>query len=465
MLSIGPRFVEWLDMLPAGSRYGCVPIEKEGSEELLSASERAWQEAGRGRKACILVLQRGLAAHRLLSLPSIPRRELLDVFRRKAEQLIGAEHGDVLFTTRNLGTDPAEGTAGASSTNWLLVALRGEIVRPLRERLRARGFRVVRVVSGSLSTLAHARTQASAPEKAVVVVSIEPSSVGLALVEGERLHNCETIEGDLRTSPSMATGLLAEVRSRASFWKRKSRGEALGQVVIVGMASDRGELFARAVRSALPEAEVALLPAGGDDAAVRQALLASVHATGRLNPDLTFQLSPKRGLVALLATATCLCGVSVALRTFDHFSSRLEGVRSETRAFTRALGEMDGIVGEHERAQALVGELARRTERMAEIETYGVPLEALLEGIPPALSGRAVLQELAVSADPQGGGSVRLRAETLAEPLRALHDLRALARDMEELPTLETVDLELPERIGSQESGRFSFTVEAELEI
>jgi hypothetical protein len=461
VLHVGPAAVEWFERDGDGVRHARVEVPEAEPGLLARAVEEAWRAAGGTTRGCVLALARPLSFHALVALPEIARKDLSAVFQRRGQALAGGAHS-VYYLARDMDREDGEGGQPVR-TSWLLAGLRGG-VRDLRSLLHERGFRVHGVVSAELAALEWGRQRAPAPGEAVLVIVVGEVAVTVALVAGARLHYQQSIEGDLATRPSLASGLVHEIKTCAAFWRKRSRGQTVAQAVVVGLPRARVELLALTLASILPGVEVRAASEDERDATGRHGLLEAPLASGALNPALTFWLPMPRRRVAALAALAATAAIALSLVLFDSGEQRLRALRDEALGLRRATADLEDLRARSRAAEELVVEIARHLERGREIAAHGLPLERALSAVLFALDGRAELLELGLRADPELGAHLTLVGSCASEPAQLVGRLRDVLARLEQSGVLGELALGLPEEFGQTAAEAATFTIEGELE-
>lgn len=469
VLQLAAHSVEWLERsADGGVRHARVDVADPSAGAQVRAAEEAWRAAGSSARTCVLALARPYAVHKLLTLPPIARRDLGEVFRRRAQALAGADGGQAYFTALEMRR-PAAAAGPSEPQGWLLATLR-ESTRELRVLLRERGFHVRRVVSAELSALEWGRRHASEGAQAALVIVASEAAVTVSLVEGERLVYQEALEGDLASRPALVSGLVHEIKTCAAFWRKESRGQTLSQVLVGGLPRARVELLAVTLSSILPGASVRSIVAHeeggekGDDADPdgRLALLAAAGDGGALNPDLTFWLPQRRRALGLSVALAAAAATGLALFGFEQGVARVQGVREEARSLRRASADLEELGARTSAAQELLAEVEAHLGRGQAIADYGVPLERALGTVLAAFAGKAKLDQLSLLVDEDERTRLTLSGRCPDDPARLVGELRAILARLEQDPAFDELSLSLPEELG-QHGELASFSIEAVL--
>lgn len=460
VLYIGPSSVEWFERVGADVRQARVDVPEADPGLLSEAAEQAWRAAGGTTRSCVLAFARPHSFHALVSLPEIGKKELGGVFQRRA-QALATEAGSVYFLARDMDRESAEGGQPAR-ISWLLAGLRGG-ARELRMLLRDRGFRVRSVVSAELAALEWGRQRAADVDQAVLVIVVGHAAISVALVQGAHLYYQQSIEGDLATRPALASGLVHEIKTCAAFWRKKSRGQTVGQAVVVGLPKARVELMALTLASILPGVEVRAASDDERDPSGRHGLLEAPRASGALNPELAFWLPQRRGRVGLLAALGSMAALALALGLFEAGSDRLNALRARALEFRRATADLEQLQDRTRAADELVDEIGRHLERGKEVTAHGVPLERTLAVVLAALEGRAELEELSLRAEAGSAARMTLVGRCASDPAQLVGRLRTVLDRLERSEVLSEISLALPEGFDESAADSATFSIEAVL--
>lgn len=461
VLHVGAAAVEWFELQGDTVRHARIDVPESDPGLFAHAAEEAWRAAGGSTRSCVLALARPLSFHTLLALPEIARKDLGAVFQRRAQALAGGADS-VYFLARDMDREQGEGGQPAQ-ISWLLAGLRGG-ARELGSLLRERGFHVHRVVSAELAALEWGRQRAAEPEQAVLVIVVSEAAVSVALAAGARLYYEQSIEGDLATRPSLASGLVHEIKTCAAFWRKKSRGQTVGQAVVVGLPKARVELLALTLASILPGVQVRAASEDERDPSGRHGLLEAPRVAGALNPALTFWLPMRSRRVGALAVLASTAALALALFLFDSGEARLRTLREEALGFRRATADLEELRERTRAADELVQEIERHLERGRQVAAHGLPLERALSEVLAAFEGRADLLELSLRADSEAGAQLTLVGSCASDPAQLVGRLRALLARLEQSGMLGEPALSLPEEFGEGGTDAATFSIEAVLQ-
>jgi len=460
VLHVGAASVEWFERVGEAVRHARIDVPESDPGLFVHAAEEAWRAAEGTTRSCVLALARPLSFHALVSLPEIAKRDLGGVFQRRA-QALAAGADSVYFLARDMDREQGEGGQPAR-TSWLLAGLRGG-TRELRLLLRDRGFHVHSVVSAELAALEWGRQRAAEPDQAVLVIVIGEVAVSVALVAGAHLYYQQSIEGDLATRPSLASGLVHEIKTCAAFWRKKSRGQTVGQAVVVGLPKARVELLALTLASILPGVEVRAASEDERDPSGRHGFLEAPRASGALSPELAFWLPMRRRRVSLLAGLGSTAALALTLCLFEAGRDRLQGLRAQALEFRRATADLEQLRDRKRAAEELVEEIGRHLERGQEMAAHGVPLERALGAVLSALEGRAELEELSLRAEAGSAARLTLVGRCASDPAQLVGRLRTVLDRLQRSEVLSEISLALPEEFGETAADVASFSIEAVL--
>lgn len=460
VVHVGAASVEWFERTGEGVRHARVEVSAAEPGLFAHATEEAWRAAGGTTRRCVLAFAKPLSFHALVALPEIAKKDLGGVFQRRA-QALAAGAGSIYFLARDMDRESAEG-AQPARISWLLAGLRGG-ARELRLLLRDRGFQVSSVVSAELSALEWGRQHATQPDQAVLVIVVGAEALSLSLVEGPRLYYQQSIEGDLATRPLLASGLVHEIKTCAAFWRKKSRGQSVGQAVVVGLPKARVELLALTLASILPGVEVRAACHDEGDPSGRHGFLDAPRASGALNPELAFWLPMRRRRMGLLAALGSTAALALTFCLFEAGSGRLRELRAQALEYRRATADLEQLRERQRAADELVQGIGRHLERNMRVVTHGVPLERALAAVLSALEGRAELEELSLRAEAGGAAHMTLVGRCARDPAQLVGGLRAVLDRLQRSDVLNEISLALPEEFGEGAPDSATFSIEAVL--
>jgi hypothetical protein len=458
VLAIHATAVEWLERAPDGSlRAGCVAAESGG---LLAAVLEARRAASAEARRFVLALAHPHSFWKLFAMPPLAAKDLGQVFRRRARAMAGEGAGQPFFVA--LPMDRGEAAEGKErQDSWLLAGVQSG-VRDLRLALRDRGLRAERVVSLELAALEWGRRHAPKPDQATVVVVVGEDALSVSLVAGEVVHYQESIEGNLATRPALAAGLVHEIKTCAAYWKKRSRGAGIAQVVVVGMPRSRVELLAVGLGSVLPGAAVHGIADREATAGAGSPLVEAAFGLGPACPELSFWLPQRARAVGLAAglLLTLLAGASVAW--LDRARGTTHGLRAEAQALRRSTADLEELLARCAEGDESVARIRARIERQAALAARGLPLERTLGLVMAALEGRAELDELYL-ADSEQGPRLSVEGRCSSDPARMLVDLRAVLARLERADGVTDVSISLSSEIGREAGAQTGFALGASL--
>jgi hypothetical protein len=456
---LGPFSVEWFE-----SRAGAEPlraridVEDSNPDLLVQAVLEARRLAGSTLCECVLSVAQPLSFHRVLTLPPLARRDLEQVLRRRAETAAG-EAGSV-YCAQELAPLAGEEPRGAEK-EWLLAGTRA-LVRLLCRRLGERNLLVRRVVASELCAFEQARRAAPDPAQPVLALLVAEGSTAVGLVHAGRILYQESIQGDLAARAALGTALLHEIRTCASFWKKKSRGGGVTQVVVLGLPRERVELLGLSLATILPGCSVQCVRAE-PAADARLDWLEAQFATGELALDLTFFLPRRRralawgGALALIATA----GGAFAL--LESGSEEARALQAEAVAVRRATSDLEDLAAEAQAVQVLEQEVRAELARNRELAALGVPFERTLQSVLGAFQGLAEVSDMRIFAGANGEPDrLHVVGQSSDDPAVFLARVRDLVARLERDPRLAAIQLTLPERF-TVGVGSGVFTLDAEI--
>lgn len=467
VLAVGHHRVEWFDRCADGTlHHGVAHPAGQAASDIATAAEEAWKASGGPRRRCVLAIDDSLARHELLTLAPVSRSELRRVFERKAAHLAGVAPSEVLYHALPMGTGGG-GPEADARRHWFLVAMKGGMLRPLRMQLRSRGFRLRRMVSETMAAVGRAQQAFPDPDAAGISATVSDRSVIVTMTHGDQIVYRDRIQGDIRRDPTLATSLVQVIRSCLGFWKKRSRGEEVGQIVLLGMTPESGQLLSHAVAPLIPEGKVVIVPEEGEGAEVGyHEYLAAATCHSPLNPDLSFPLPTQKTLAGILLAILILVSATLGWILIDDASTELRSIEVDTaeleiQAATLApFGLANRATGEK------LARLEAHLDRAVAIGSYGVPLDETLRVLGEAFAGRAVLVDATLEPSRDSGREgIIVHGYADPEPGRVLQLLDELVAHLEADPHFAEVVLRLPDRLPETDDGstvrRFDFTIEA----
>lgn len=465
VLLVGPRWVEWLERGPGGAlRQGRSDVPDSTPERLVPAIMEARRAAQAEAQGFVLALAHPLSFHRLIALPPLSRKDLAKVFERRAMALAG-EARTVYYAARAMQRDEGEASQEENSCSWLIAGVRSS-VRELRILLRNQlGLHARRVVSAELAALEWGRQHAPQPEQPAIVIVAGDAAVSVALTNGPRLVYEESIEGDLLARPELATGLIHELKTCTAFWKKKSRGQTVGQVAVVGLPKQRVELLALALGSILPGATV--IQAGGESSepSSRLGLFEAALASGPLDPDLTFALPLRRRQVGLAVVLTLTVALATTFLASHATERRLAELKAKVGLVFSRTADLEDLRARDEQVQARLEWVERYLQRTRLITEHGLPMERLLAGVLGAFAGRADLEELSVQPSEGGPARVTIQGHCASDPVAMVRRLRPLLDELQRSCPLLGLALTLPQNFDDETEEQSAFTIGGYLEV
>jgi hypothetical protein len=229
-----------------------------------------------------------------------------------------------------------------------------------------------------------------------------------------------------------------------------SRGQAVNQVVVIGVEFERSRLFANAIAAALPQAKVKLLPEESESQDAdrktpsgRAASLAACRAQGPFQLDLTVHLQARHAYVFTLAACLLLVTGGVGVVAHQSMSRRLQTILENQRVLQGQASDLEDLRERNAAADAALERAMAECERMLEAGELGVPLASALEGALLAVGPKGELTSFVADRD-RYGGQVALAGLTDADPLSSMRVLAGMQGALERSPLFENVELEAP---------------------
>ncbi len=410
--------------------------ETEDPAILAENAKQALSEIGERRKRVVLLLEDGLARGLELKLPPVPDSELRSVIARQLDRdLEGPQH----FLAEH-----AQGVA-ENGELWRVSCIAIDFHRELLSALRQEGIEVIATHSLDNTLLACSRAR------------LDPGQVGACVLFGNDrvLVGLQNSTSTLRLSAlplrhdhdptSLAIGLTQELRNVAAFWRKTSRGSELDTWWSLGGTEAQVDALRSGALAALGGLPGKHLGAE----APRESIVRSALNRSARDLDLAPGLEPRRSRVAAVsAVVTTVLVGSLAVQLpawrahLQANSERLEVAAAEDLELAGLRQERARLVSSRSRFE---GEMAR----MSSLNGRGLDLGEFVFSISKAFEGRAEL--LGIDAGQGSGGrDVHLSATLPQAGVIDVQALQALRADLEALPFLESVKVDLANQLPSQ---------------
>ncbi len=364
-----------------------------------AASPEAWADAAveaAGAAGCapgriILLYGGSLGQERVVDLPPLPRRDLVRVLERRAEQWLGEPS--------RFGAVPLTGAADGTQNRWLLLALPKLAVTELHRAMEARGFEIQHAVP---ACVAHQRTALRVLDPALdsaIVVTVEPEHVVVSLLVGSVLHHQTILPGTLVESTMLGAALVHEIRTLDAQWRKEHQGAQVAQVAVFGLSSDRGRALLSALATVMPAAKPVRFPdvAESTDSA-RSSLLAAALDASDLPFDF-YEPPPRRALFAGIGASLVVLGALAGARFGSAFSGRTETLQAETAQLVASTGDLERLRAARANIASVVGRIDHSLARAESARALGFDLAQCLAGLERAFGPDFTLGEHRLDAD------------------------------------------------------------------
>lgn len=457
---------EWLHVDGNGrSSLGSVAIAGPAPVDVAAAALAAREAAGSSARRIVLALDPSMAGMRLLTTPELSRANLAAVLGRKAAAIAGCDGDDVLYAATHCGEE-GDSTPGAKrEVRWSVVALRRSRMREILLALRRRDITVVRVVSTQLSIPTRALELAGPGDDAIIVVGVDRRAVHVALIGGGALAMQNTLEGNFHEQPTLALGLLQEVRGIEAYWRKQSRGGQVGRVVLIGLEGERSQLLATALTTAIQGARIVReTHAHHDDPVLagRIGIISCARSQGGFQVDLTLPIPAPPVAIAVMAGAFLACVGVAGVVGYAHTNGREVEARAELSRLSLAAVDLEVLEAREAEARVRLAELGALTERNAAVLSDGWPIEELLADCLSACGPDAALTLLRAGRWDRSR-DVSFEALTSAHLFAAMQRIARVRTKLEASPLIA---LDAEEARGEPSEGLegFSFAFEAHSE-
>ncbi len=477
VLYLGEQRAEWL--CPDGTggmSFGQAHVAGSAPQDWVSAACQAAQDAGGAPGPCVLMLGAGLVAQGSVQVPPLKRREQADVLCRRAARLLDVEADEVLFHAQETGSSEEPEEGAAAEHLWLVSSMPRELLRGLGIALRAEGFRVRRTTTSEFAACNRgeaaaaescAKVRADAPgdaeQQAVLVALIESEQSTVTLVHEGRIVNREVYSGNFHERADLGPSLIQDIRSRAAYWRRVSRGSDVGTVLLLGLAAEHGARMQESVQLALPGIDVRSLPVGGGPRGGRSELLRCALVSGTFSADLTMKLPPRPARLMMASTALLLLFLLPAA-WFSYNNLRiLRDLEHDTVQLERETGNYGEVELERVRAEEGLLRLERELDRLAAGKRLGIDLPKMLETSLVAFDADAALLSLALTSGAGGALNLSARGTAASAPTESTAALGRIERSLEGSELFDSIEILPPPSLpnGRSENNGFVFSVEA----
>lgn len=408
----------------------------EDPEVLAENAKQALTELGERRRRVVLLLEDGLARSLELKLPPVPDSELRSVIERQLDR--------DLESPQHFLAESAQGAA-ENGELWRVSCVPKDFHRELLSALRHEGIEVMATHSLDHTLLASSRAR------------LDPGQVGACVLFGNDrvLVGLQNATSTLRLSAlplrqdhdpaSLAIGLTQELRNVAAFWRKASRGSELDTWWSLGGTDAQVEALRSGALTALGGLPGEHLGAE----APRETVLRSALGRSARDLDLAPGLEPRRSRVAALSVLVSTVLVGFLAVQLPGWRTRVQENRE--RLEVAAAEDLEWARLSHARSQLesarsrFEGEMAR----MSSLNQRGLNLGEFVFRVSQAFEGRAAL--LGIDAG-QGsdGREVHLSATLPQIGVIDVQALQALRADLEALPFLESVRVDLANQLPSE---------------
>ena len=453
LLYFGGGQVEWVPR-PGSEDSGYRKDEtlSRSPQDMVRVARGLVRESGSKPGKCTVLLGGDQVKQRMFSLGEVPAKELRQVLRRKAANLLEVEEQHVVFSAIPLASHDGE-----NEHRWLISAVRLEEIRSLQRQLLRDGFRPKRFLFARQSMLRTAESYLStgSDDEAWVIVGVEETGVAISLVAAGQLVQQSVVPGVFDAQSAMAASVLQEMRGFESYWRRFSRGGAIDDVFVAGLTDAAGEHFQVACHAALPNSE--FLSVGGGDGAsddeARAAYLSTCAAGEGIEGDLSLAAPVGKKWMATTAVLTLALGVLVG-KTMQGKLSTLANVHFEKAdLLENSVRNLTEIEGDLDRYQASMDELNLRGEIIGQIGTAGLDLASWLQYTRAAFENRAVLEGLHLD-DTGSDASFSATGRVSDDPTESTVALAGVSQALQAMKDLSSFRLRLPSAVNGTSSGQ-----------
>lgn len=457
---LGAEGLEYLSTGPDGSLYARSEEPVEPGAPCAARAAALVRSTGQAPGPCIVALGSTIVKQRVLGLPEMPAKDLRQILQRKAAALIEAAPEETLFTALPMGLEK-----DAKEHKWMLLAMRRTVYLGLRYAMRDQGFIVRRVVSERMALASAAETVTDgAADEACIAVGMEVGACGVHLIhDGELVHQT-VLTAQFDDEATMAKVLVQELRGFDAFWRRRSRGGAVGRVVLIGFAPRWAERLEFAVRAALPTSKIQRLVREGTDGrkSARMVALAACRSESAVQVSLAAPLAPRKRSIILVAAASAALAIGLAIVTLDGAEGRKLELEAERESFAARAVNLDRLLAEQAHIEATLDAVARHQKRLAYLGSYGLPLEDSLREVIGVIGTNGSVTNVSFVGDPDNGFGVQIAGEIPATPVASQRAIDTMLAASESATLLTDFTVATP-RMTSTSGPTLGFNAEARL--
>ncbi len=470
VLAIGADRVEWFEPGP-DPVYLSAPLETGSPARMGRAAAKLLRENGIKKRTCRLMLASGLLEYHILRIGAVPPKEVRGVLHRKAANALGEPLEDTVFAAIPMTRD-FNGESPAAAAEWMLAVARRKDLLSLYLELRRLGIHVKSVVAGRIAKIAAAAEQVRTEKGAAICVGVSRANLSVSLITDGELVQTVSLAGNYQAGTIDSATILQELRSFEAFWRRRSRGEALGKVILVGFHPLDAMRLTSVVQSSLKSSQTIFFPEGlkaksGNTAPLeRLSALSAALADGPLQMDLRMSLPPRVPRIVCTGLLAVAMGTGIAWNHRENTMEELSGARE----LLADLRQKTALAREVEQASEAVERVldALDEEQRAQWSARSLGIDPVhdLPAVLGALDGVAALKSLHIDTREEPGG-VELRAVTRPDPGTFLKVSRALRERLGALRQLGEPTLIPPSSMrstGRSKQGELEFSLEADWE-
>lgn len=466
--------------------------------EFIAARLRA---EGLSKRPVIVALAPELISAKILELPPLSPRDLHGVIARRAAALLDLEADEASFSAIALdGEDAAD-------RRWLVHATAKKPLTEFQSTLRSIGYPAKVVIPARTAPFLSSRcTDAAIDSGATLVALFERDSCAIGLLSEGRIVHLSSLRGGIGphlSEPQTARAFVQELRGVDAFWRRTSRGDRVGAVLIGGAESLVVEQLGAAIRGALGDVEVKMLDAAvtsarQEDGALpvaslealdaenddgldpldeateraRIALLGSLTSNRIGGLDLAVDLRPRGRNVLLVGSASAVVFGTLAATLRMDLEGRAAQLAVEAQVFEAAAADLEELQGLERSVRGIESQVRTACDELQAASSVGLPAMDLVDGVFGAFDGRTELLSISATGPSlaQGGeGVLRLRGVVEDVPGETAASLSSLEARLRGVVGVSDVEIEMPslsDRAGDlRGSGRTSLRFSAILKL
>ncbi|MEL6905402.1 MAG: hypothetical protein AAFZ87_05070 [Planctomycetota bacterium] len=450
-------------------------IEHGIGAELAEALVERLRAHGVRPRSAVLALGPDVVASQVLELPPLAGRNLEAVVGRRAAGLLDLLPDQTAYSAIALDGEDVE------ERRWLVHATDRRALRTFQTEMRRAGFPVASVLPARTAPYLSDRcSSAMGGDDATLVALFESDASSIGLISGDRLVQLSILPGGATayvTDPNTARSFVQELRGIDAFWRRRSRGERVGRVIIGGVEQAIVRSLEVAIQTALGDVEVRALDVEGDEPEpvedgplavgaidgafegdaqailddpterARIALLASFRTPRLAALDMAVELPPRRSTLAAVATGSLFVWGALGASIRAELESECLVASVGTKVAETAAADFEQLTELESIARAAERQVFDTLGDLESASDLGVPFAGIVVGLENAFEEHGVLltaTAVAGSASQGQAGALRLRGAVVDELDRTSVVLESLEQRLRGIPGVTAVSVDMP---------------------